>query len=330
MSDKKKLEALRSLFKKEKEVKAGGGGKSRRGDFWPFWEMKIGEEAKVRILPDKNEENPFFFYVERLEHNLTIDGKKETVPCLNMYGEKCPICELSQRFYKEGDTETGKYYYRKKSSILRLLILEDPLPPDEETQQTCEGKVITTQFAYQLMEKIKEEISGEDLETLPWGIENGYDFKIKKSSQKTPTGEVGNYAMASGFVRRPSAIDGQYFEIIEDNLIDLETLLPKNPGYELVKRKLDAHLNGTDEGDNEGDDDTSRSTKTSNRGRDTNEEDSDNDEDDEDGESIIAGLKNRTKSSKVKEGESSETQEEEDEDDGDDILAKIRRNNKRK
>ena len=329
MSDKKKLEALRSLFKKEKEVKSGGG-KSRRGDFWPFWEMKVGEEAKVRILPDKNEENPFFFYVERLEHNLTIDGKKETVPCLNMYGEKCPICELSQRFYKEGDKETGKYYYRKKTSILRLLILDDPLPPDEETQQTCEGKVVTTQFAYQLMEKIKEEISGEDLEALPWGIENGYDFKIKKSSQKTPTGEVGNYAMASGFVRRPSAIDDQYVETIEDNLIDLETLLPKNPGYELVKRKLDAHLNGSDEGDNEDEheESSSRSTKSTNRGRDL-DNDSNND-DDEDGENIIASLKNRTKSTKVKEEESPEDSDEDDEDDDGDILAKIRRNNKRK
>jgi len=296
----KKLDALKALFKKEKEKQSGEGTKRSRGDFWPFWEMNVGEKAKVRLLPDKNEENPFQFYVEKLEHKLAIDGKTETIPCLEMYGEKCPISDLSRKFYKEEGkgSANGKYYYRKKSNIVRLLVLEDPLPPDEETGETAVGKVVTTQLGYQLMEKIKEEISSDDLDELPWDIEKGYDFIIKKTAQ----GEHGTYAVGSGFARRPSAIPEEYLDAVQEGLIDLETLLPSNPGYEFVKRKLDAHLNGSDDSDaDEGVSDVKTSTSNSKASNDKVDDDDTND-----------ALTNDSS-----------------DDDDDDILAQIRRNRRK-
>lgn len=249
----KKLEALRALFKKEKDRKENKGF-SKRGDVFPFWEMAENEKAVVRILPDKNQDNPYMFYVDKLEHTLSVSGKNEKVPCLQMYGEKCPICDLSRDYYKTEGKESvnGKYYYRKKTSMLRVLVVKDPLPPDEETGETAEGKVLNTQFAFQLMEKIKEEIGSDELgDALPWDMDEGYDFIIKK----TPQGKHGTYAIGSGFARRSSAIPEDLRENIE--LVDLETLLPKNPGFEFVKNKLNAHLNGTsdDSDDNEDDDD---------------------------------------------------------------------------
>lgn len=296
MSNKKKLDALKALFKKEKEKHSGEGVKRSRGDFWPFWEMNVGEKAKVRLLPDKNEENPFLFYVEKLEHKLAIDGKTETIPCLEMYGEKCPISELSRKFYKEEGkgSANGKYYYRKKSNIVRLLVLEDPLPPDEETGETAVGKVVTTQLGYQLMEKIKEEISSDDLDELPWDIENGYDFIIKKTAQ----GDHGTYAVGSGFARKPSPIDDEYLDAVQEGLIDLETLLPSNPGYEFVKRKLDAHLNGSDDSDSDDADVPERNTSsrfnTPEKNTDKSEESS-NSEDDDDDDILAQIRRNRRK-----------------------------------
>lgn len=244
-----RLEALRALYKKEKDRKADNGSTNkRRGDTYPFWQMEVDQKAVVRLLPDKNIENPYMFYVDKLEHKLSINGKEERVACLQNYAEKCPICDLSRAFYKEeGKTSvSGKYYYRKKISLVRVLVVEDPLPADEETGETAVGKVLNTQFGYQLMETIKEEISKDDLgDDDPWDMKNGFNFTIKKTAQ----GDYGTYTIGSGFARRPSAIPAEIADEIE--LVDLATLLPPNPGYEAVKRKLDAHLNGSDEDEQE-------------------------------------------------------------------------------
>lgn len=308
----KKLEALKALFKKEKENKTDSSGKYR-GDMYPFWQMGMNEKAVVRILPDKNEENPYMFFVDRLEHTLSIDGKDERIPCLHMYGEKCPICDLSREFYKnEGKgSVNGKYYYRKKLSLLRVLVVTDPLPPDEETGVNSVGKVLNTQFSYQLMEKIKEEISGDELESSPWDLKEGYNFIIKK----TPQGEYGTYTVGSGFARKQTAIDED--ELGSDAIIDLQTLLPTNPGYELVKRKLDAHLTGeSEDGDSDDDSDDNGTDKT---------------------ETTVVISKSKSKVTKPvdtddddSDGDSADSADSDDEEDEDDILAQIRRNRKSK
>jgi hypothetical protein len=156
-----------------------------------------------------------------------------------MHGEDCPICELSRKYYKEEGkgSKNGKYYYRNKTSLVRVLVVEDPLAPNKDTGETYEGKVLNTQFGYQLMEKIKEQISSDDLGDFT-DFNEGYDFIIKK----TPQGEYGTYAVGSGFARRPSAIDEDVQSSIE--LIDLGTLLPKDLGYEKVHNMLSAHLSG--------------------------------------------------------------------------------------
>lgn len=252
-----KLDALKALFKKEKDKKAENGGSRKRGDMYPFWQMELNQKAIVRILPDANQDNPFQFFVDKLEHTLSIDGKDERIPCLQMYGEKCPICDTSRDYYKtEGKgSAQGKYYYRKKISLLRVLVLEDPLPADEETGENAVGKVLNTQFGYQLMEKIKEDTSSEEMDSLPFDLEEGYNFIIKK----TPQGDYGTYTVASGFARKPTAISEHFDGDIE--LIDLQTLLPANPGFEFVKRKLDVHTNGSsDESDNDDEDKHERKT----------------------------------------------------------------------
>jgi hypothetical protein len=248
----KRLDALKALLKKQK---TNGTGNGRRGDMYPFWNMEIGESATIRFLPDKNLENPFQFFVEKMEHTLSIDGKNERITCLQTFGEKCPICKLSVDFYKaEGKgSENGKYYYRKKSALTKVLVVKDPLPPDEETGEKSEGKVMTTQLNWQLIQKILTEVSDEDFPSDDdfWDFENGINYNIKKSAQ----GNFGVFNVDSGFARRPSAIDPAIVESIE--LIDLQTLLPQNPGYEVVKRKLDSHLNGSsgEEGEGEGEED---------------------------------------------------------------------------
>lgn len=246
---KKTIAELRAQMQAAKDKKESNKGKTfnnKDNDIYPFWQMKIGEIARVRLLPDLNQDNPNSFFVDKLEHKISINGKDRKIPCVEMYGEKCPICELSRAYYKsEGKkSENGKYYYRSKISLVRVLVLEDPLPPDSETGEKFEGKVKNTQFAYQLMDKINEQIlddseDGLNLVSMPWDIENGYNFTIKK----TPQGEYGNYSTGSTFSSRQSPIDPKYLDSLE--LIDLATLLPTNPGVDAVQQLLEAHLTGS-------------------------------------------------------------------------------------
>lgn len=235
-----RIELLKQRLKTEKEKKESGGT-TYSSDIYPFWQMNMDESARVRILPDKNEDNPYMFYIDRLEHKLSINGEDKKIPCRQMYGEDCPICDLSRKYYKEEGkgSKNGKYYYRNKTSIVRVLVVDDPLDPNKETGETYEGKVLNTQFGFQLMEKIKEQISSDDLGDFT-DFNEGYDFIIKKTKQ----GEYGTYSVGSQFARKPTAIDEDVQDAIE--LVDLSTLLPKDIGFEKVQNMLQAHLGGGD------------------------------------------------------------------------------------
>lgn len=241
-----RLAQLRKMIKDQKDKKEGGGKKS--GDVYPFWNMNFDEKATVRILPDKNKDNPYIFYVEKLEHKISINGKDKTIPCLSMYGEECPICELSKAYYKQEGKESknGKYYYRNKTSMMKGVIIKDPLPADDETGETAVGKVKTLQFGYQLMQRLISDLNSEDFDddSEPWSLTNGNNFFIVKSKQ----GIYGNYAIASAFSRKETPVADDV------ELVDLSTLIPANPGYENVKRLLDLHLNGGAETPEEDDD----------------------------------------------------------------------------
>lgn len=269
-----RLAQLRQMFKEQKDKKEGGGKKT--GDVYPFWNMNFDEKATVRILPDKNEDNPRIFYVEKLEHKISINGKDKTVPCLSMYGEECPICELSKSYYKhEGkESKNGKYYYRNKTSMMKGMVIKDPLPVDDETGESSVGKVKTLQFGYQLMQRLISDLNSEDFEddAEPWNLQNGNNFFIVKTKQ----GNYGNYAISSAFSRKETAIPEQYAEDLE--LVDLSTLIPPNPGYETVKRLLDLHLNGGSEApEKDEDDDTPPAPKPKRSVKEALEDDDDDD-----------------------------------------------------
>lgn len=351
--NKNKLQALRDLLKKDKEKSSV---KKRSGDKYPFWEIPLDQRAVIRFLPDGNKEN-IIFYVEKLEHILEIkengEVKKERIPCLQMYGEKCPICKLSQDFYKAGDKESGKYYYRVKYAMARALIVEDPLPPDEETGKNYKGKVCTLQLSYQLHQKIKEqllELLTEDEDTDVTDFKNGYDFIIKKVKQ----GEYENYTIGSGFARKPRALTEEELQTIE--LVDLTSLLPENPGVAYVKKMLDKHISGSDdEEDSDEMDDEEKDLINAIRASSKKKSDTKstskvvNSEDDEDDDEPPFEVKTKTNKKVVIEEDDEDDEDEDDEeylpkskkpaklqvkddddddDDDEDILALIKRNKK--
>lgn len=230
------LEQLKAAFKTPEKDDKG----SLPNNYYPFWNAQIGESVVVRFLPDKNQDNPRGFLVEKLMHTLVINGEKKSVPCLKMYNEDCPVCKVSAQYYKNNDKINGKKFWRKKQHIAQALIVADPLPPNEQTKETHEGKVRYLALGFQLYNIIKEAFEGGVLDEIPYAYKGGTNFIIKKSKQ----GEYSTYSVGSRFDRASTDLTDDEIAMVQDHLIDLSTLLPKHPGTEKVNALLEAALSG--------------------------------------------------------------------------------------
>lgn len=291
------LADLRQKFKKPDQNEGG----SRPNNYYPFWNIAEGQQAIVRFLPDKNSDNPFGFVVEKLMHTLTINGENKSVACLKMHGEDCPVCKVSSEYYKKEDKENGKKYWRKKQHIAQALVIEDPLKADENTHETHAGKVRFLALGYQLFQVIQAAFEGGDLEEIPYNMDGGYDFVIKKTKQ----GDYSTYAVGSRFKAKARALTEEERSVAEDQMIDLATLLPANPGEEKVAAMLTSALTGASYAD----DSKSSKSKTSTAPAGDSDEpapakaaskptpaSTPADADEDDGEEILAMIKNRRQS----------------------------------
>lgn len=310
------LEALKQKFKEQddKKKEQGSGSKSY-GDMYPFWNIDYGQEAEIRTLPYKDmPDDAMHPFIDKLEHVLSINGEDKKIPCLKMYGEECPICALSAKYYKsEGKTSTkGKYYWRDKKSLSSVYVVNDPLPPNEETKENDTGKVKLAQLGNQLSGKyedsFKKLLAKGDIDDLPWSLDNGLNFLIIKKK----SGDYDKYDASSDFARRSSALPKDFIESFEP--VDLHKYLPTNPGLDKVQRMLDAHLTGSDYEDEDTDkhdepsqQDEEKPAKSANKPKETK-----------------ASVKNESVSKEdaqpEKESEQSEEAQEEN-----DFLAKLRR-----
>jgi hypothetical protein len=235
-----KLDQLRNAFKRPENTEFTGNS-----NVFPFWNMNIGEQAVIRFLPDLNEDNPFGFMIEKATHNLEINGEVKKVPCLKMYGDDCPICKVSQAYYKEDNKDAGKKYWRKKTHIAQALVLEDPLPGDPETGENNEGKVRIIHLSWQLFGVIKEALEGGELDEVPYAYDGGCNFIIKKSKQ----GPHATYSLGSKFARKATDLSEDVVSAIQEEMVDLSTLLPKKPDIDKVEAMLEASLTGQHYGD---------------------------------------------------------------------------------
>jgi hypothetical protein len=235
------LEKLKAAFKKNENE-----GTSRPNNYYPFWNIPDGSQAIVRFLPDANKDNPMGFMVEKLMHTLTINGENKSVPCLKMYGEECPICKVSSAFYKEDDKVNGKKYWRKKQHLAQVLVVEDPLPPDETTGETHEGKVRFVALGFQLFNIIKDAFESGELDEVPFAFEGGTNFIIKKTKQ----GDYPSYAL-SKFARRSTDLSDDEIASVRDQMVDLSTLIPQSLGVEKVESMLEAALTGATYGEDD-------------------------------------------------------------------------------
>jgi hypothetical protein len=231
------------------ETRSNGGDRPV-GDnaIYPFWNLEQGKESTVRFLPDGDSNNTFF-WAERLMIKLPFAGiKGETdnkqvqvqVPCMEMYGEACPILSEVRGWFKDKSLEEqGRKYWKKRSYIFQGFVVEDGLKEDGHPENPIRRFIIGPQI-FQL---IKSALVDPELEELPTDLARGVDFKLVKTSK----GGYADYSTSKWSRRERPLTDAEQNGIKAHGLFNLQDFLPKKPTdveLRVIKEMFEASVNG--------------------------------------------------------------------------------------
>ena len=225
-------------------IGAGGGDNA----IYPHWNIQEGTNATVRFLPDADPNNTFF-WIERNMIKLPFAGVKGDtnskpvdvqVPCMEMWGETCPILTEVRPWFKDKSLETmGRKYWKKKSYLFQGFVVDNSLQEDKTPENPIRRFIIGSQI-YNI---IKAALLDPDFAELPTDYVRGTDFRITKTSK----GGYADYS-TSVWARRERALnDEENAAIKQYGLFDLKSFLPKKPGdveLKVMKEMFEASVDG--------------------------------------------------------------------------------------
>jgi hypothetical protein len=241
------LAEIRAKLQAQENRQAGG---QSQGDnaIYAHWNIPEGSSAKIRFLPDANTQNSFF-WVERLMIRLPFAGIKGQadskpvvvqVPCVEMYGDACPILAEVRTWFKDpGLEEMGRKYWKKKSYLFQGFVRENPLADDKTPENPIRRFVISPQ----IFNLIKAALMDPELESMPTDYTAGLDFTVTKTSK----GGYADYS-TSKWSRKETALTAQEQGAIDSfGLYNLADFLPKRPGeveLKVLKEMFEASVDG--------------------------------------------------------------------------------------
>lgn len=245
------MATLAEIRAKLKEQETRGSDNQRSGgdnSIYPFWNLKEGQEAVVRFLPDGNPDSTFF-WVERAMIKLPFAGiKGETdskqtivnVPCMEMYGETCPILSEVRGWFKDPNLEDmGRKYWKKRSYIFQGFVVEDGLKEENRPENAIRRFIIGPQI-FQL---IRGALLDPEMDNLPTDAIHGVDFKLIKTSK----GGYADYS-TSKWSRRERPLNDVETQALEAHgLYNLKDFLPKKPSdveVKVIKEMFEASVDG--------------------------------------------------------------------------------------
>ena len=227
-----------------------GGNKQSGGDnaIYPHWNIAEGSTTRVRFLPDGNTKNSFF-WAERAMIRLPFAGVKGQsdskpvivqVPCMEMYGEACPILAEVRPWFKDPSLEEmGRKYWKKKSYIFQGFVRENALADDKPPVNPIRRFTISPQ----IFNIIKAALMDPEMEELPTDLQRGLDFQIVKTSK----GGYADYS-TSKWARKESALNAdEQAAVDEHGLFNLSDFLPKKPSeveLKILKEMFEASVDG--------------------------------------------------------------------------------------
>lgn len=241
------LQEIRARLQQQSDRSSGN---VQVGDYaiYAHWNIPENTVARVRFLPDADPKNTFF-WIERSMIRLPfngIEGQSDskpttvTVPCVEMWGQPCPILAEVRTWFKDKSLEEmGRKYWKKKSYLFQGFVRDNPLADDKIPENPIRRFVISSQ----IFNLIKNALMDTELENLPTDYDSGLDFNIKKISK-------GGYAdyNTSTWARKESALTQAERDAIEKySLFNLQDFLPKRPDdteLAIMKEMFEASVNG--------------------------------------------------------------------------------------
>lgn len=215
---------------------------------YPHWNISEGATATVRFLGDADTSNDFF-WVERAMIKMPFNGIKGKpdakqvivqVPCVEMYGDNCPVLAEVRPWYKD-DTlkDLANKYWKKRSYLYQGFVRVNPLGDDQTPANPIRRFVISPQ----IQTVIKASLMDPELEELPTDYLRGLDFNIKKTSK----GGYADYS-TSNWARKESPLTEVELAAIEAHgLFNLKDFLPKKPSeaeLRVIKEMFEASVDG--------------------------------------------------------------------------------------
>ena len=233
---------------KEQENRSSGGSGGGDNAIYPFWNLKEGESATIRFLPDGDENNTFFWQ-ERLMIKLPFAGVKNEsdsrpvqvqVPCMEMYGETCPVLSEVRGWFKDKNLEDmGRKYWKKRSYVFQGFVTDNPLKEDCSPENPVRRFIIGPQ----IFQIIKGALMDPDMNELPTDYTAGVDFRISKTSK----GGYADYS-TSTWARKERTLNEDEYKAIENHgLFTLSDYLPKKPSeveVEAIKEMFEKSVDG--------------------------------------------------------------------------------------
>jgi hypothetical protein len=244
------MATLAEIRAKLKSSEQKGSGERTGGDnsIYPFWNLKEGGESVLRFLPDGNTDNTFF-WVERAMIKLPfagIKGESESksvtvqVPCVEMYGDTCPILSEVRPWFKDPALEDmGRKYWKKRSYIFQGFVVEDGLAEKETPENPIRRFIIGPQ----IFTSIRAALVDPELEDLPTDLVHGLDYRMKKGSK----GGYADYSTSSWARRERPLSDAEQAAVKQHGLFNLSDFLPKKPTdieLKVMKEMFEASVDG--------------------------------------------------------------------------------------
>ena len=220
---------------------------NKDNSIYAFWNVPEGETAIMRFLPDADPTNTFF-WVEKAMIKLPFSGVKGQsdkqvvvqVPCMEMWGEVCPVLAEVRTWFKDPNLETmGKKYWKKRTYLFQGLVRKNPMTDDVSPENPIRRLIVSPQ----VFNLVKASLMDPELEDMPTDFQNGLDFHVTK-------GTKGGYAdySTSKWSRKTTALTTQEREAIDKyGLFDIKQWLPKKPTdveLKVIKEMFDASVDG--------------------------------------------------------------------------------------
>jgi hypothetical protein len=243
------LAEIRARLAAQENTNQNNGPRTQSDNaIYPHWNISEGATATVRFLGDADTNNPYF-WAERQVIKLPFNGVKGDpnvkqivvqVPCVEMYGDNCPVLAEVRPWYKD-DTlkDLASKYWKKRTYLYQGFVRANPMGDDQTPTNPIRRFVISPQ----IQTVIKASLMDPELEELPTDYQRGLDFNIKKTSK----GGYADYS-TSNWARKESPLtEAELAAIDAHGLFNLSDFLPKKPSeaeLRIIKEMFEASVDG--------------------------------------------------------------------------------------